>query len=60
MIKLIDGTWSYGQTVIIEADGKRMKRKVKYGTLDGLYIIYRGEKIGYGTLTSYISETEEN
>lgn len=45
-IKLISGSFSYGETVIVEVDGKQMKRKVNYGTLCGLYITIKGEKYG--------------
>ena len=58
-MKLISGEWSYGNTVIIEVDGKTIKRKVQYGILDGLYIVYKGEKIGYKTLTHDIQERKE-
>lgn len=45
-IKLKSGVFSYGQTLILEVDGKEIKRKVHYGSLDGLYIVIDGEKIG--------------
>lgn len=51
MLKLVKGEFSYGNTVEIELDGKIIKRKVRYGSLDGLYVVIDGEKIGYRTLS---------
>lgn len=45
-IKLVNGIFSYGETVILNVDGKEIKRKVKYGTLDGLYVTISGVKYG--------------
>lgn len=51
VIKIIAGNFSYGETVILQIDGKKeTKRKVQYGILDGLYIVINGEKIGYKSL----------
>lgn len=48
-IKLIEGKFAYDETVTLEVDGKLVKRKVHYGTLDGLYVVVKGEKIGFGS-----------
>ena len=45
-IKLIDGEFFYGESVTLEINGKQIKRKVNYGSLDGLYVIIKGEKYG--------------
>lgn len=52
MLKLISGTFAYGQTVTIDTGKRTIRRKVHYGILDGLYVVIDGEKIGYKTLTS--------
>lgn len=49
-MKLVKGEFSYGNTVEIEFDGKIIKRKVHYGSLDGLYVVIDREKIGHKTL----------
>ena len=46
-IKLIDGNFSWNETITILVDGKEMKRKVYYASLEGLYIVIRGVKYGY-------------
>lgn len=48
-IKLIEGKFAYDETVVLEIDSKLAKRKVYYGTLDGLYVVVKGEKIGFGS-----------
>ena len=45
-IKLVSGSFSYGETVILNVDGKEIKRKVNYGSLDGLYVVISGVKYG--------------
>ena len=45
-IKLIDGEFYYGEVVTLEVDNKQIKRKVNYGSLDGLYVLIKGEKYG--------------
>ena len=42
-IKLIDGDFFEGETVTVEIDGKKYKRKVYYGNGD-LYITINGYK----------------
>lgn len=45
-MKLLSGTWSWGEIVTLEVDSKIIKRKVHYGTLEGLYVLINGEKCG--------------
>ena len=45
-IKLIGGSFSWGETVILSVDGKEIKRKVNYGSLDGLYVTIKNVKYG--------------
>ena len=45
-IKLIDGDFSYGEIVTLLVDGEEIKRKVNYGSLDGLYVTIRYAKYG--------------
>lgn len=49
-MKLIKGVFKYGETIEIEYNGKIIKRKVRYDTLNGLYVIIDYEKIGESTL----------
>lgn len=49
-MKLIDGVFKYGETVAIDVDGKLIKRKVHYGSLDGLYVEVDGERISAESL----------
>lgn len=48
-MKILAGEWKWDEKVTLEIDGKVITRKVKYGSLDGLYITYKNEKIGYGS-----------
>jgi len=51
-MKLIGGEWKWNEVVEIELDnGKVVKRKVKYETLEGMYVVIDKEKIGKATLT---------
>lgn len=50
-MKLINGIFAYGQTVTIDTGKRKIRRRVHYGILDGLYVVIDGEKIGYRTLT---------
>lgn len=43
-MKLIEGKFFEGETIVAEFDGKRIKRKVRYNRMDGLYIVYRNMK----------------
>ena len=45
-IKLIDGDFWYGHTVTLLVDGKEMKRKVNYHSLEGNYVVINGAKYG--------------
>lgn len=45
-IKLVGGTFAYGETVTLNVDGKEIKRKVNYSTLSGLYVVISGVKYG--------------
>ena len=45
-MEIVDGFFSYGQTITISVDGKIVKRKVHYGSLDGEYIVFQGIKYG--------------
>ena len=42
-MKLIDGVFKYGETVVIDVDGKLLKRKVRYAN-GSLYIDIEGQK----------------
>lgn len=50
-MKLVSGEWKWDEEVLINVDGKTIKRKVRYDILNGLYIVYKNEKIGLRALT---------
>jgi hypothetical protein len=51
-MKLLEGDWGYGRTVKIQLDnGKVIFRKVRYDSLNGMYVVIDNEKISYKTLT---------
>lgn len=51
-MKLIDGDWGFDRIVKIQLDnGKIISRKVRYDSLNGLYVVINGEKFGYKFLT---------
>ena len=46
-MKILEGDFIYGNTVVIELDnGAVIKRKVRYESLEGLYVLIDGDKIG--------------
>lgn len=46
-MKITNGEWKCDATVTIMLDnGKEVKRKVRYGSLDGMYVVIDGEKVG--------------
>ena len=45
-IKLIEGSFSWGETVTLNVDGKEIRRKVNYASLEGLYVVIGGVKYG--------------
>lgn len=44
-IKYIKGSLTYGDTVVLEVDGKQIKRKVHYTSYDGLYVVIKNERV---------------
>lgn len=44
-MKLIDGSFKYGETVAIDADGKLYKCKVSYDLESGEYVTINGNRI---------------
>lgn len=45
-IKLINGSFSWDETVTLSVDGKIIKRKVRYTSLDGLHVVIDNCKYG--------------
>lgn len=58
-MKILDGEFYYGKTVTLEIDGKIIKRKVHYGSLDGEYILYDYEKIGKRAFQKNAESTQD-
>lgn len=45
-IKLVSGDFFPGEFVVLNVDGKLIKRKVYYGNLDGTYVVIDYSKYG--------------
>ena len=45
-IRLVSGAFSYGNDVELNVDGRTIRRRVGYSSLDGLYVTIAGVKYG--------------